>query len=410
MCVKGSNLSIVKKENSQLIRKILYDNSPISRTEIAQRIALSLPTVTSNISKLISCGAVKEITSAPEADAKALGRRPVMLDYAPDYGYYIGVELSPYWTYLVITDLRGRLIFQKRNPKAVEQYSEMVAGLGQVILENIHEAGLTPSRIIGVGVCLPGFIDAESGSIYNNMRREWSNHKLAFDLEKLIVLPVRIENNVRARAIGFDLFHREYSESPLLYYFISHGIGCSMIVDRNVISGASAGAGEVGHTVVAPHGPLCQCGNRGCLEVVASEQAIVQQCRQLMRSGVPTLLNSICAGPDALNISDVLKAQACNDTAVVDPLNRAIGYIGLNIANLANFISPQAIVIDSNMFSVADNQRMILEIIQTNTFSFERKHIHITFLPHDSYSGAIGAAAIAVKAFFLESSDDESWQ
>lgn len=403
MSSKGSNLSIVKTENSQLIREILYDNSPISRTEIAQRIALSLPTVTTNIAKLISEGAVTELSPAQDNESRSLGRRPVMLDYVPEYGYYVGIELSPYWTYVVITDLRGNLRFGKRNDLISEHYDQMLASLQEFILQGIEESRLSKEKIRGVGVCLPGFVDAETGIIHNNMRREWNGHKLASDLEARICLPVRIENNVRARAISYDLFHKNHSDSPLLYYFISHGLGCSLVIDRQVLSGSAAGAGEIGHMIVDPSGPVCNtCGNRGCLEAVASEGSIVRQCRKIVSAGIPTLLHAVCPEPEKLNITDVLKAQACNDTLVMGIVNDAIRHIGINISSLSNFISPQTIVIDSNLFTNPDNQALVLEIIQSNTFSSQHKHTSIKFLPHDSFSGAVGAAATAVKSFFLE--------
>lgn len=407
MSIKGSNLSIVKKKNSQLIREILYDNSPISRTEIAQRIALSLPTVTTNIAKLIADGAVLELSSPQEGDSKQLGRRPVMLDYSPDYRYYIGVDLSPYWTYLVITDLRGRILFQKRNDLISTQYSSMLNTLQNVIFENLREANLEKERILGVGICLPGFIDADQGIVHNNMRKDWNGHRLAADLEQLVGIPVHIENNVRARAIGFGLFHKNQSESPLLYYFISHGVGCSLVLDREVLYGASAGAGEIGHMVVDPNGPVCAtCGNRGCLEAVASESAIVRQCKSIMNSGIPTIIKAICPDPENLLITDVLTAQSCKDSVAANVVNEAVRHIGLNIANLANFISPQSIVVDSNLFTYEENQSAVMEIIRNNTFSYQNKRMDITFLPHNSYSGAIGAAATAVKTFFLENTDD----
>lgn len=409
MTIKGSNLSIVKKANSQLIREILYSNSPISRTEIAQRIALSLPTVTTNIAKLIANGAVLEISPLPAGEVNQLGRRPVMLDYNLDHGYYIGVELSPYRTYLVITDLRGNVRFQNDSDPASVLYESMLTSLGNLILESIQESSLPSNKIQGVGVCLPGFIDAELGVIHDNMRRrkEWNGHNLASDLEKLIRIPVHVENNVRARAISYNLFRQNHPGSPFLYYFISHGLGCSLVIDQEVLSGASAGAGEIGHMIVDPNGPVCgTCGNRGCLEAVASETAVVRQCRNIMEANLSAILNAICEDPRQLSITNVMKAQSCGDAIVTNIVNQAIHHLGLNIASLANFISPSAIVIDSNLFTNKDNQDLVLDIIRSNIFSHQHKQLDITFLPHDSYSGAIGAAATAVKTFFLENSDE----
>lgn len=403
---KGSNLTIVKEKNLRLIRRILYEKSPISRAEIAQQMELSLPTITTNVARLLSAGILRELQT--DADSSAPGRRPVLLEYTTDFGYFVGVDLSPYMTYIALTDLRGNVLAQDSAPAAEEDYAQMLELLSATIDRFIESSTVPRAKILGVGVCLPGFIEADSGLVRNNRRRDWNNRLFAADLQTLLSLPVRIENNVRARAIGCELFQREFDADPLLYYYVSRGLGCSLILNKEVLYGASAGAGEIGHTIVDPNGPICDtCGNRGCLDAVASENAIRKQCRQLMSAGIPTLLTMLCENPEDPTIEEILKAQACNDKLVCGVLSDAIGYIGRNISNLATFVSPRTIVILSRLFMSEENQAALMEIIRTNVFSYADKHLNVIFLPYHTHSGAIGAAATAVQRFFLEANDED---
>ena len=406
MSEKGSNLSVVKQRNSQLIREIIYENGPVFRTDIAQKLFLSLPTITTNVARLVTAGVLYELPAPEEEDAKQPGRPPVMLDFVPDYAYFAGVELGPYKTSYVLTDLRGKVLANSEQATADPDYDTMLEQVSGGIRDFLAQTPGCEKKLRGVGVCLPGFINIQRGYIHNNLRRSWNNHHLAADLQARIRLPVLIENNIRARAIGCKLFRKDISGDPMLYYFVSYGLGCALIVDGKILRGASAGAGEVGHMVWDPDGPVCEvCGNQGCLDVVASESAILRQCKQLLAAGMPSLLRELCPDPEALSFTDLLNAYEFGDKVASIVVSKAIRSIGLSVANLANFISPKTIVIDSRLFTSPSSQNLVQRTMEQNVFGYDCKDIQLVFLPHDPFGGAIGGTATAIRKFFIEAPD-----
>lgn len=402
MTSKGSNLPLVKQRNRMLIKEALYKYGPISRTEIADMLSLTMPTITTSVNLLISEGIVKEqsIDYAVE-EQKHLGRRPTLLSFDMDSYCTMGVELGPYSTNLVLTNLGGNVIAEKTQTVAPKRYDEMLAFISSSINDFLQDIHL-PQKLLGIGIGLPGFIDGNSGLVLNNLRKDWIGRNLTEDLSEKIGFPIRIENNVRARAIGAELFSERALSDPMAYYFVSYGLACSMIIGKNILYGQSAGAGEIGHMVVEVDGPLCEtCGNVGCLESVASENAIIKRCHNLLEAGAESIIPSIIGNIEDLQIADVLKAQECDDRIANLVIRDALQYIGINIANIVNLISPENLLIDAQLLIPDNNKEFLLDIIQKNIFGAEHRNTKIEFISYDPLFGAKGSAAIAVKEFLL---------
>lgn len=403
MAEKGRNLPIIKEKNSSLIKETIYRYSPISRIGVAQRLSLANATITSNVAELIKKGLVREIGSTQTAECKSQGRPPILLEFITDSRYVVGVELNPYETVMVITNLRGKVIRRWSQIFAEASYVKMVEGLSSSILKLLRSKNIPRDKIVGVGVCLPGFVDGSAGVVHNNLRQDWVARNLVQDLELQLHIPVCIENNVRARTIGADLFGRKVEGNPLLHYFVSYGIACTLVVDYQVLVGKAAGAGEIGHMVVEIGGPRCDvCGNQGCLDALASEHAILKRCQSAMDSNMAAMLREIVNAQGELNIKAVLRAQVCGDPQVTSILNDSIRYIAVNIANLMNFISPETVLIDGRIFSLEENRELLLSILPGNVFGGNQKGYRLQFMEYDPLSGAKSAAALAVKRFVLE--------
>lgn len=410
---KGSNLPIVRQRNYFLIKKIIYQQSPISRSEIAQRLSLTAPTITASVNPLISKGLIREFPApATSSDGKVLGRRPIMLEFVPDAYYVCGIELGPYQTSFVITDICGKVVASqqidyKSQGYTLESYEETLDLMEAEIPAFIQRSGISEEQLLAVGVGLPGLVNGTTGKIHNTFRRSWIGHDLASDLAQRLHTHVKIENNVRARTICADLFDRAVTADPLAYFFVSYGLSCPLIIDGKVLYGQSAASGEIGHTLVEFNGPKCDtCGNNGCLESVASEKAILKRCRTIMFSGIDTILNQLCPNPEELTITHVLKAQECDDKIANMVVKDCIRYLGVSLASIMNLISPRTVLIDAQIFSLPQNQTAMLTTVNKNIFGINSKKPNISFVPFNPFYGARGAAAIAVKEFLLEDSDD----
>ena len=400
---RGSNHQLLKQNNHNLIKKYIYRNSPISRVEIAQQLGLTTATITGMVNPMISSGLLRE-TVTPAEQNKGAGRPRMMLEFVSETHYICGVDTGPYRTNYILTDLRGNTIAARHTDQPLGEYQVTLERLAREIPEFLAEAGVPKEKILGVGICLPGMIDGSADKIYDIFHDGWTEHSISMELGERLGLKVEVENNVRARAISADLFDRMVKAEPFAYFFVSFGIACQMIIDGKALYGQSAAAGEIGHTVVQRNGPVCPtCGNRGCLEALTGERAILQQCRNIMATPMPTILRELCQNPKMLTMDQVLTAQEMGDKAVCNVIEDAIEYLGIALANTINLISPRVIVLEGRILSTLKNQERMLRTVEQYMFHIHAGNIDFTFLPYDPDRGARAAASVVVKEFLSQS-------
>ena len=399
---KGSNHQLLKQNNHNLVKKYIYRYSPISRVEIAQGLGLTTATITGVVNPMISSGLLRE-TTAPAEETKGAGRPRMMLEFIPESHYICGVDTGPYRTNFILTDIRGRTIAFRHTEQPLDEYHVTLERLSREIPEFLKKSGVPREKLLGVGICLPGMIDGSADKIYDTFYKGWTEHNFSAELGQRLGLKVEVENNVRARAISAELFDRMVKAEPFAYFFVSFGVACQMIIDGKVLYGQSAAAGEIGHTVVQRNGPVCPtCGNRGCLEALTGERAILQQCREIMATDTPTILKELCRDPRKLTMDQVLKAQQMGDKAVGQVIGDAIEYLGIALANTINLISPRAIVLEGRILSTQKNQETMLRIVEQYMFQIHAGNIQFTFLPYDPDRGARAAASVVVKEFLSQ--------
>ncbi|MBR2311492.1 MAG: ROK family protein, partial [Oscillospiraceae bacterium] len=337
---------------------------------------------------------------APADEAKSAGRPRMMLEFVPEAYYVCGVDVGVYRTSYILTDIRGNIVSIRDTNQPLDEYQVTLERLSQEIPDFLAAAAIPREKLLGVGICLPGMIDGSVDKIYDIFYEGWTEHNLCAELGQRLGLKVEVENNVRARAISAELFDRMVTAEPFAYFFVSFGVACQMIIDGKVLYGQSAAAGEIGHTVVQRNGPVCPtCGNRGCLEALTGERAILQQCRDIMATDTATVLKELCQDPQTLTMDQVLTAQEMGDPAVGHIIEDAIEYLGIALANTINLISPRAVVLEGRILSTPKNQGRMLRTVEQYMFHIHSGMIDFTFLPYDPDRGARAAAAVVVKEF-----------
>ena len=185
MTARGTNLPRVKKQNEALIKEIIYKYGPISRGKIAEMLSLTPPTITTNVTSLIERGLVYEFPAdASDVEERSLGRRPVKIDFVQDARYAIGVELNPYQTAICMLDLHGNEKISVKYPPMNGEYVEEMDALAQSIDKLIAGSGADMEKILGVGVGLPGFVEAKAGVLRESFKTNWNNKNIARDLTR----------------------------------------------------------------------------------------------------------------------------------------------------------------------------------------------------------------------------------
>ncbi len=394
---KGRSLPEVRRRNRVCIKELIYRKAPVTRTEIADELGLTLPTITTSVAQMLEEGLLIEEPVSEEYSGN--GRKPLVLRFNPSAGWAVGVELGPYETAITLLDLAGTPLVSKIFPQAPQEYDRMLDALEEQLGEILQQA---PGRPLGIGIGTPGFVNREDGIVRASLWAGWNEKPLADALSKRIGLPVLIDNNVRMRALGQDLLHGNGLPDLFAYFFVSKGIACPLIVKNRVLSGFTSGASEIGHMVMRPDGPICPtCGKRGCLEAVAGETAIRRDCEMLLQFGRAPVLRKLC-GTERPDMKQILQADRSGDPDVREVMQQSMEYLGLALANVVNLISPGVVLVDGYIMQDEQNRERLLEAAGQRFYGLNAQEVHIRFLPFNRFGGAVGAAAAVLNQFCIQ--------
>ena len=315
---KGNSLLETRRRNRVLIKNMIFRMENARRTAIAEELGLTLPTITTSVNEMLTEGILEEIPITEGQLVNNMGRRPNAIAFRAEAAYAIGVELGPYATRAVLMNLRGEVIESTEYERAAENYQGMLGKVANIIQELMDKAG--DKRLLGVGVGLPGFIDREKGIIRSNPRGDWIGKNLAADLEEKVHLPILVDNNVRLRAVGQEMSMQGEKPDSFAYFFVSRGVACPLMLKEDVVSGYTAGAGEIGHTVLSVNGEL------KCVDDLGSEGAIFAKCQEAMLAGRLPELKERMQKEGHLAMEQILEVQMQGDDEVNAIIDQAIGF------------------------------------------------------------------------------------
>ncbi len=392
----GNNLPRIKVQNQFSIKETIYKSGPISRVEVAERLGLTLPTITTSVSNMIHKGLFKEVELSPEV--KTLGRRAMLVDIDEGYGCFLGIEIRGSFRHAVIVDMKGGVKESLSDFTPFSEYEDVVENASSLFFSLLGKAGMKKEDIKAVGLTIPGIVDREKNCLVIHPGYRWADKALSDDFRSHTGYEgeIHVENNTIARAYAMSLFSKdEISDvDSLAYMYVSTGIACPLLSSIGSRFGEVTGDGEVGHMVMNPEGPMCVCGNRGCLESYSSEKSIIDRAEHLSSSS--DILSSIRKEKGSLNIEDIVDAAQKGDEVSDSLIRNAIKYLGLAIANINNFVRPECIAVECALFSKEEYRDLLLSTVQDNLYRIVNPKNRFIFLPKDELRGAKGAAAIAI--------------
>lgn len=351
--LKGKNMVDLRKSNRARILEVLFRHGPISRAEISKITGLTPPTITALANELFHEGLLEE--AGIQDDRTTVGRKRISLRLLPDSRLAIGVEIGVNNLLLGLVNLEGRII--KDRSVALDSAEPDVVIAGTLRAVNELTEGLLPGRIIGLGVGATGLVDSVAGNVRHSPNLNWRNVPLRSRLEQALSFPVVIDNNVRLMALGENMFfHNRGDVSRLALVHAGYGIGCGITINGQLYYGRSFGAGELGHTVLVPDGPVCSCGKKGCLEAVASGRAMTALHARKTGCALPIYREAL---------RELLAAGDRGDGIALEILRDAGAYMGLALANLSSLLAPDLIVIHGGVFDSSVYTQRMLEQIRT---------------------------------------------
>ncbi len=392
---KGNSLLETRRKNRVLIKNMIFRTEYATRTAIADELGLTLPTITTSVNEMISEGILEDIPMPERELTNNTGRRPNAIAFKGDAAFAIGVELGPFATRSVLINLKGEVIASFESEIAKDNYNDLLDQLISIYKKLKKNAD--KERLIGFGIGLPGFIEKENGIIRSNPRKDWIGRELVKDLEKHIDIPVLIDNNVRLRAIGHEMSIRGAKPDSFAYFFVANGVACPIMVKEDVVSGYTAGAGEVGHMVVC----IDSDGNEKIVDDLGSGRAICDECKKLVKAGGFQELKQIIENQGYSSFYEIVDMQKNGNSSIDKIINRAINYLGIALANVVNLVNPGYVVVDSYLFTNLENRKKLLQAAKTKFYGLNEEEVQIVFSDYDKCRGANGAAFLVIRDLFL---------
>ena len=404
----GSNIYRVKKHNLRAILLTFLHNDSISRSQLAEQTGLSNTTITNLTSELIDQGIIYEIDYLDKDDReirRRVGRPRRMLRLVPDARYVVGVHIGIGIFRVAVANLYADIIFNKMFDFSVDQAADDVLDtIARLINETIEESEIDRSLILGVGVGASGLVDHKTGVNVRAVSLGWRDVPIRDFLEMRLYLPVFVDNNVRAMALGEAYFGQGRGVEVLAFIYGRIGVGAGIVVNGQAFRGSGAGAGEIGHTIMLPvNGAPCRCGQCGCLETLVSEPILLREAKLLAEEHPESILATNLADDDLKPIDAFFRAAQNEDQATLELIENQMQYLGIALANLVNVLNPELIIL-GGMF--AQGAELILPKVEATmrqmAFAGLGEKVRIQPTIFGWRAGVIGAASLALKEFFYE--------
>jgi len=334
--VDGSgSLTSLRELNRGRVIESLRELGVASRAEIARSTGLSPATVSTLVGQLVETGLVVDAPQRLSRRSQG-GRPPALITLDPLAGVAIGIDFGKRHLAVAISDLSHEILAERWRTMH-EDYDARAGMDGAVKLvdEALTRSGTEPDRVLGVGLGLPGPIHRSTGTVGSSaILPGWTDVRIAEVMSERLALPVHVDNDANLGALAELHWGAGHGASTFVYLKMATGIGAGLVIGGRLFHGAGGTAGEIGHTTVDEAGPICRCGNRGCLEMVAAAPALAELLR-------PT--RGEVTGERVVELA--LEGDPGCRRAIAD----AGSYAGQAVANLCNLFNPERIVVGGSL-------------------------------------------------------------
>lgn len=396
--VKGQTL--LRERNVSVVLNKIYSEGPITNREIVNTTYISFAKVNSITSMLFKIGLIVENGKEESVG----GRRSTLYILNPNFRYTLGCQLSHTRIHCMIGNLKGEIILEEVKAYNKDDGKEAVIKLLIELIEMVISKSQIPiNRFLGIGLSIAGLYNPNDGTALPFPHLvKWGNVAFKEILADKFKLPSYILNVANAAALAELNFGLGKNKNSILYLNVGTGLGMGIILNGKLYEGVSGSAGEFGHISVDDHGPLCECGNLGCLEAIASTQAIVKQAKTLLQEGVgSSLLKLVDHDINKIDFDLICLAANESDKLAYNLIDKMGQNLGEGIVTLINLFNPERIILGGKI-GCAKNIvfSSITNIIQKRALEIPRRNTEIVFSKMETNSGTIGATVPIIEEFF----------
>lgn len=374
--MKRGTFQLMKSVNKSIVLNKIRMKAPISRAQIAKETKLTPPTVSNIVKELLE----ENIVMEKEVGESMGGRKPIMLHINHKAFSIIGVDAGPKKINAIIADLSGKVI--KRNqislPSKINKHT-FIQLLKKCIQKLLEDLPPHIGDLLGIGVAMHGVVNVTEGVSLIAPNLQLKDIPIRKELEQEFNLQVKVENDARLMALGELWFGGHGKLDSMIAVNIGRGIGGGIILDGNLYHGARDIAGEIGHMAIDIHGEVCDCGNRGCLQALATGPAIAKRARKK--------IDSSSNRSNQLTGECIYSLAMKGNTIYKDILIKTGEYIGIGLTNLIHLLDPDKIVLGGG---VMNSSEIILPKIKQTvrervlTEAAEQTEIVVTSLGNDA--------------------------
>jgi len=288
------------------------------------------------------------------------------------------------------------------DPK--EQQDNIVAHIISLIEDGLKVANTSNLKNLGIGVGVPGLVDYKSGCLRIAPNLHWQDVPIQEILFQRFGLPVYVENEANAAALGEFFFGAARNIKNFIYLSAGVGLGGGIVLDGKLFRGSHGYASEVGHVTFDAGGEICGCGKRGCWETFVGPRAVELRVRRILRTGADSVMRDLAGGLlDQISFETVLEAAQCEDQVALNALQEVGRYLGIGMANLINIFNPEMIVLGGALNKASPIiLPVVFSTVEANTLSPNRENIDIVPSALGSDASVMGAVALVLDEILRE--------
>lgn len=391
----------VRKVNREIILSVFRVHKALSRAKLADETGLNPSTVSSIVSELIEENLIRET----DLLHSAIGRPGRLLEINPEGGCALGIEINVDYIELLVTDFSAAELWRLRQAsdpaRGQDLIMQQVLTLARQANAYIIERG---SRLLGIGVGVPGMVDVSGGLLRYAPNLHWVNVPIRDFLAGEFDCPIYVENEANAAALGEYYFGAARNVKNFIYLSAGVGLGSGIVMGGKLFRGMYGFAGEAGHMTLDMNGEICSCGRRGCWETYVGPRSVEARVRRAISQGAKSTLVEMAGGDlKKILMDDVIQAALAGDRTAISTLSEVAYYLGVGIANLVNLFNVEVIVLGGALNSASplllpDVERIALD----NTLIPAREHIRVIPSAHGSDACIMGAITLVLDDILRE--------
>lgn len=388
----GTARENLRLQNQRAVLQAVHRCEQVSRSDIAAELHLSPATVTDITASLIDKGVLYE---ARAGTSYTVGRKPILLEVNYDYAFVLGVKLSSSAVVTVLTNLKAEVLARRTDVLPTLEPEKVVDVIHHAAEVLLQEASVASEALVGIGTSLPGIIEPEAGLCRYSALLGWSEVPFGRLLKDRFNLMTFVDNDVNALTAAEAWFAQAEKHRDFLVVTLGQGVGLGIIIGGELYRGSHGGAGEFGHLTLDVNGPLCTCGNRGCLEAYLADEALLKRAQEQ----VPAFWSG--GAIEALvALADAGDADA---RALFEEAGRLLGR---GLSGLVNIFAPSLIVLSGEGMRAA--HLLIPEAraaLKDYCFGDLYGHMKLVVNAWGDDAWARGAAGLAASQYLLEVAD-----